>query len=406
MPEQRSAIIIGGGIIGVTGAYALAREGWRVQLVEAYGDVALGASLGNGRQLSYSHTNALAHPSILREIPRLVLGRDEAFRIRLTLDPHFLGWVLRFLTQCTTRRNRANTLAGLALAEESRRAMDVLQERHPFPFDRRASGKFVLLRGEGAVAGARASIAAKRAAGLDQRLLTPQEAFAIEPALANSAEPIAAAIYTSSDESGDCRAFASGLARVLGEEYGVEIRCNAQALRLERRGGRSVVTLADGEELSADLAVVSSGYRSNALLAPLGISLPIEPMKGYSFTAPLGNAAPLASVTDAARRIVFTHLGDRMLVAGIAEMGRVDGALDKARLASMIASARASLPEAAVYGEASAGWTGMRPMTPDSLPITQMLAPGIAANTGHGMLGWTMAMGSAGRLASVVRAAT
>jgi D-amino-acid dehydrogenase len=403
---RKSAIIIGGGIIGVTGAYALAREGWRVALVEAHDDVALGASLGNGRQLSYSHTNALAHPSILREIPKLVLGRDEAFRIRLRLDAHFLGWVLRFLGQCTSARSRANTLAGLALAEESRRALDVLQERHPIAFDRRPSGKFVLLRDQGAIAGARASIAAKRAGGLDQRLLTPEEAFAIEPALANSMEPIAAAIYSPGDESGDCRAFTSGLARVLVEEYGARIRCNTLARRLERRGRRSLVTLADGEELGADLVVVSCGYRSNALLAPLGLRLPIEPMKGYSFTAPLGNAAPLASVTDAARRIVFTHLGDRMLVAGIAELGRVDVALDTNRLASMIASARASLPEAAVYSEASEGWAGMRPMTPDSLPITRMLAPGIAANTGHGMLGWTMAMGSAGRLASVVRAAT
>ena len=405
MGEAKSAIIIGGGIIGVTGAYALAREGWQVRVVDALPDVGLGATLGNGRQLSYSHTNALASPAIIKQIPRLVLGMDDAFRIRLRLDRQFVSWVMRFLGQCTSSRNRRNTLAGLELAEESRRAMEQLQAYHPIEFDHRKTGKFVLLRGEDEVESARAGVAAKQAEGVDQRLLTPEEAFAIEPALANASDPIDAAIFTASDESGDCRAFASNLMRTLGGEYGVEFAGGNQATRLERRRGESVVTLANGEELNADLAVVSSGYRSNALLGPLGLRLPIEPMKGYSFTAPLGNAAPLASVTDAKRRIVFTHLGDRMLVAGIAEMGRVDNRLDSARLASMMDAARASLPEAAVYSDASPGWTGMRPMTPNSLPITRMLAPGIAANTGHGMLGWTMAMGSAQRLAKAVRAA-
>ncbi|MEM6585650.1 MAG: FAD-dependent oxidoreductase [Pseudomonadota bacterium] len=405
MGEAKSAIIIGGGIIGVTGAYALAREGWQVRLIDALPDVGLGATLGNGRQLSYSHTNALASPALIKQIPRLVLGLDDAFRIRLKLDRHFVSWVMRFLAQCTASRNRRNTLAGLKLAEESRRAMERLQECHPIEFDNRKTGKFVLLRGEREVEGARSGVAAKQAEGVDQRLLTSEEAFAIEPALANASDPIDAAIFTASDESGDGRAFAANLLRTLGDNYGVEFDGGTAATRLDRRGDASVVTLANGEELSADLAVVSSGYRSNALLGPLGLRLPIEPMKGYSFTAPLGNAAPLASVTDAKRRIVFTHLGDRMLVAGIAEMGRVDDRLDPARLASMMDAARASLPEAAVYSDASPGWTGMRPMTPNSLPITRMLAPGIAANTGHGMLGWTMAMGSAQRLAKAVGAA-
>ena len=116
MPRERSAIIIGGGIIGATGAYALAREGWRVRVIDALPDVGLGTSLGNGRQLSYSHTNALASPAIIWQIPRLVLGMDEAFRIRLRFDRHFMSWVLRFLAQCTGNRNRRNTLASTSSA--------------------------------------------------------------------------------------------------------------------------------------------------------------------------------------------------------------------------------------------------------------------------------------------------
>ena len=402
MPSKKTAIIVGGGIIGATSAYTLARDGWAVRLLEAMPDVALGASFGNGRQLSYSHTSALAAPSIVKQIPRLVWGRDEAFRIRLRFDRHFAGWLVAFLAQCTANRHKRNTLEALELAEASRRAMDHLQEQHPIPFDHRKTGKFVLLRGEEAVANARVSVASKQAQGVDQRLLSPAEAFEIEPALANCAEPIDAAIFTASDESGDCRRFAAELLSWLSEQYEVAFQGSSHAVELRRAHRASVVTLASGEELEADLVVVSSGHRSNELLAPLGHRLPIEPMKGYSFTAPLGNAAPVASVTDAKRRIVFTHLGDRILVAGVAEMGRVDSKVDELRLASMVACARASLPGAAVYSDASPGWAGMRPMTPNSLPIIQMLAPGIAANTGHGMLGWTMAMGSAERLARVV----
>lgn len=404
MGQGASAIIIGGGIIGVTGAYTLAREGWRVRLIDARGDVGLGASLGNGRQLSYSHTNALASPALLPQLPRLALGCDEAFRITPRFDAPFAGWVARFVAQCTRARHRRNTLDALRLAQESRAAMERLLESHAIDFDHRKTGKFVLLRGERELAGARAGLAARRAHGLDQLLLSAEEAFAIEPALANGADPIDGALYTASDESGDCRRFAQAVMALAQEQYGAEFRGQSEAVKIERRGASSVVTLADGEEWQADLVVVSGGYQSNRLLAPLGLRLPIEPMKGYSFTAPLGNAAPVASVTDARRRIVFTHLGDRMLVAGIAEMGRVTGDVEPDRLASMVRAARASLPEAAVYGEADAGWAGMRPMTPDSLPVTRLLAPGIAANTGHGMLGWTLAMGSAERLARVVRA--
>ena len=162
MSRDKSAIIVGGGIIGVTGAYALAREGWRVRVLDAAPDVGMGASFGNGRQLSYSHTNALASPGLLTQIPRLALGLDEAFRIRLKFDGNFARWVAGFLAQCTARRNKRNTLEALELAEQSRRAMERLQEHLPIQFDHRKTGKFVLLRGEKEVASARAGVSVRK----------------------------------------------------------------------------------------------------------------------------------------------------------------------------------------------------------------------------------------------------
>ncbi|MEZ5681666.1 MAG: FAD-dependent oxidoreductase [Erythrobacter sp.] len=402
MGQARTALVIGGGVIGVTSAYMLSRDGWKVRLIEREGGLAKGASLGNGRQLSYSHTNALANPGLLPQIPGLLLGCNEAFRLSLRPDLRFADWSLRMLANATGSAYRRNTLETLALAVRSQRAMETLLDRHPFEFDRRKAGKLVLLRTEKEIRSARASVELKTATGLRQELLDANEACEIEPALAQSSDPATAAIYSPDDETGDCAAFTQGLFDVAATEYGLELLANTTVSQLERKNGRTNVAVANGEVLEADLVVVANGDAAADLLAHLGHRVPIEPMKGYSFTAPIGNSPPQVSITDSKRRIVFTNIGNRMLVAGIAEMGRLDGAIDQERLASMQDSARESLPEAALYSESDHGWVGFRPMTPNSQPITRMLEPGLAINSGHGMLGWTLAMGSAERLSELV----
>lgn len=405
MGNQRSAIVVGGGIIGATSAYALARRGWRVQLIDREAQAAQGASLGNGRQLSYSHTNALASPAILREIPRLVLGCDEAFKLRLKLDRTFLSWILQFLANCTSAANRKNTLETLELADRSRAAMEQLLEQHPIEFERRQTGKLVLLRSQAELNAARSSLEMKRLAGLEQAMLSYQEASLLEPALEQVREIFLGALYAPGDETGNCAEFARNLIALCEDQFGVEFHTLSRVIGVDRKCGRSVVVLDSGEERQADLVVMANGHAINQLLGPLNHRLPVEPMKGYSFTAPVGNAAPRVSVTDQKKRIVFTNLGDRMLVAGIAELGASDIRVDRLRLQSVIAAARDSLPEAAVYSEADGGWAGIRPMTPNSRPFIRMLEPGIAVNAGHGMLGWTLAMGSAEKLCEVVESA-
>jgi len=402
MGKRRTALVIGGGIVGVTSAYALAREGWRVQILERNEDVGLGASLGNGRQLSYSHTNALGSPRMIPQIPGLLLGMNEAFRLSLRPDLQFFEWLLRFLANSTGSAYRRNTLQTLLLANESREAMDRLLKRHAIEFDRCKVGKLVLLRGRREVEAARESMELKQKAGLRQTLLNPEEATEIEPALAQSPDPVTAALYAPDDETGDCRLFASELAALIQREYDVEILTGREAILLERKANESLVRLDSGETLPAEQVVIASGYCASQLLSPLGHSLPITPMKGYSFTAPIGNAPPQVSITDNKRRIVFTRTGDRLLIAGIAEIGMLDNSVDPARLESMKQAARQSLPEAADYSTANAGWAGLRPMTPNSQPIIRQLETGIAVNAGHGMLGWTLAMGSAERLSRVV----
>ena len=402
MGQARTALVIGGGIIGVSSAFALAQNGWRARIVDARAGIAEGASLGNGRQLSYSHTSALASPAILAQSPRLLFGCDDAFRFRPRMDGGFARWAAEFLANCTNKAHKKNTLETLQLAEQSRSMMERVLTRFPIAFNHKVSGKLVLLRGDRELQSARRSMETKRKAGLDQHLLSPSEARDIEPALERLDEEFLGALYSPDDAAGDCHAFAKGLFETGKREFGMQFRGQAKVERVIPRNGQQIVALECGEELAADLVVIANGHQVNGLLKPLGHWLPIEPMKGYSFTAPIGNAAPIASVTDQKRRIVFTNLGDRMLVAGIAEMGRMDNQIDPSRLRSMIDAARECLPEAAVYDQADMGWVGLRPMTPNSQPITRMIEPGIAVNGGHGMLGWTLAMGSAERLAALV----
>lgn len=402
MGKPRTALVIGGGIIGVTSAWALARDGWQVRLIERNADLAQEASLGNGRQLSYSHTNALGNPKMLPQIPGLLMGCNEAFRISLRPDLEFASWLLRFLGNSTARAYRKNTLETLALANRSRDAMEQLLEKHAIDFDRRKAGKLVLLRGENEVSSARESMEMKNQAGLKQVLLSREEAIEVEPALSQSPDPISAALFAPDDETGDCNAFAQGLCRVAQEEYGLELLTGRNVRRIERGRSETAVEFDNGDVASADLAVVANGHSVDRLLAPLGYNLPIEPMKGYSFTAPIGNSPPKVSITDSKRRIVFTNIGDRMLVAGIAEIGKPSTAVDPERLETMKRAAHAALPEAAVYSDADDGWAGFRPMTPSSQPIIRQFERGIAVNAGHGMLGWTLAMGSAEKLAETV----
>jgi len=405
MTSEKSAIVVGGGIIGVTSAYTLARDGWRVTLIERNHAVGLGASFGNGRQLSYSHTSALASPTLLAHLPQLVLGHDEALRVNFSFDAQLLGWTARFLANCTTRAHRRNTRAVSMLAVRSREAMARLLAKHPLDFDRRRSGKMVLLHSGNDLRAARQMQAINAVSGIEQRLLEPEEAIREEPALAQCTDQLVGALYSPGDETGNCQAFAAALLRVLKEKFDVSFRHGEEVDGVTPSSSGAVVKLASGGEMSTDLVVIANGDRANDLAAPLGVRCPIQPMKGYSFIAPAGPEAPRRSITDPTRRIVFTNLGDEMLVAGNAELGPTDCAIEAGPLQSMIAAARSALPMAADYAKVHSGWAGYRPLTPNSQPITRMVKPGIAVNAGHGMLGWTLAMGSAERLAEIVRKA-
>ncbi|HEY8605308.1 FAD-dependent oxidoreductase [Tsuneonella suprasediminis] len=399
--KSTDVLVLGAGIVGITTAYALARRGFSVTIADREAGPAQGASFANGAQLSYAYTDALAQPSLLRKMPFLFAGLDPAFRVRLSLDPDFFRWGLAFLQNCTQAQFDSNTLATLRLGLESQAAMADLRERHPFDFAHTVPGKMHIFRDEGSLNHSRTVAALKRSAGVKQEILTSAQAVAIEPAL-HDAGPIAGALWTPSDEIGDPYGFCKGLLAVLVDRYGVKTAFRFSAAQITQKRDAVIVVDEEGNELSASNVVVCFGAQTPRLLAPLGIRPPIVAMKGYSFTALPGKYAPTVSITDAARKIVYCRLGNSMRVAGLAELNNNDPAPDPARLRHLIDQAKAAMPYAVDYETIGSGWAGLRPMTPNSQPVISQAKQRIFLNVGHGMLGWTLAAGSAERVSALV----
>ena len=394
--------VIGAGVVGVATAYALARRGLRICVIDRAPGPALQTSFANGAQLSYAYTDAMAGPALWKQLPGMLAGRDRAFRTRLSRDPDFWRWGLALLRNASHSRLQENTLATLTLALESRAAMAELLARHPIDFDHRIAGKLHVYYNPASLPAARAMIERKRPFGVRQRLLDAEEAIAIEPALAG-ARGIAGVVHSPEEEVGDPWRFATGLLDVLRTHHEVDARFGIDLQQLRRDGAMWRLHSSNGDVVSVPNVVVCAGIASKSLLRTLGLRVPLMAVKGYSFTAPCGANAPSASITDTARKLVFCRLGDRIRVAGLADLNHWDATPDPARVADLVAMARESLPEAADYHRIESDWAGLRPMTPWSSPIIRRAGDGLVLNIGHGMLGWTLAMGSGERAANLLQ---
>jgi D-amino-acid dehydrogenase len=399
--ERCEALVLGAGVVGISTAYALARRGVAVTVVDRAPEAGLGTSFANGGQLSYAYTDALASPALLRKLPALLAMTDPAFRLKPSFDPAFVRWGIELLRNCNAERFMNNTLAGLRLALESRAAMHALLDRHPLKFGHALAGKLHLYEDDASLHAAARMVEAKRAAGAEQEVLTPAEAAKVEPALDAIAGRLSGAVYSPQEEVGDPYLFCTALLRTLQADYGARVRLGAPVSSLDLSGAEPVAVVG-GQPIRARHIALCTGVDTPVVLAGTGIRVPIWPMKGYSVTAPLGPAAPNVSITDVSRKLVFCRLSGRMRIAGLADLGTRDLAVDPRRLASLLASAESALPDAANYQAIDSAWSGLRPMTPSSLPVIRKARPGFVLNVGHGALGWTYAMGAGERAADLL----
>lgn len=395
-------VVVGAGVIGVTTAYYLSRAGCEVTVIDRAHEVAAGASHANGGQLSYSFTDALAKPAFVTKIPALIAGRDRGSHVHLS--PDLLSWGCRFLAQCTRNKAKRNTIAVLQTAMRSAQLLQELRRNVEFDFSHRTAGKLVILSDKDDLAAAKQSSRTKNEHGCDTEILTQSESIQLEPALASLSQTFPGAVYSRSDEVADARLFTLRLKDWLEKTGSVRFRLGADVENIPRHGDRVRSVCVAGEEIGADATIVCTGAWSKTLLRPLGINPHIYPVRGYSVTLPPGEQAPNVSVTALKQRIVFSRINGTMRIAGFADFGGYSTDRDSERLRTLVDVAREFAPQAADYDATErADWGGFRPMTPTGQPRTGPTSlAGLYLNTGHGMLGWTLACASGYDIAQTV----
>ena len=400
-------IVLGAGVIGTASAWYLSRAGHEVHLVDRRDGPGLETSFANGGQVSVCHAEPWANPGAPLRIARWLAREDAPLLFRLRADPAQWSWGLRFLYECFAWRTRENVPQILAMAFHGRRKLQELRAETGIEYEQSTRGILHYYTDRAEYAAACKAAALMRRHGLDRTPRTADEAVALEPALAACASRIVGATYTPSDESGDAYLFTARLAE-LAQARGVRLRMGHEirGLRATRDGVSGVVVAgAEGEEtLAGDAYVVALGAWSPLLTRPLGLHLPVYPAKGYSATLAVADPAkaPSVSLTDDEAKIVISRLGDRLRVAGTAELSGWSTDLNPVRCEALVKRISALFPEAC-HWDRPEYWAGLRPSTPSNVPLVgPTRIPRLWLNTGHGTLGWTMACGSGAALADLM----
>lgn len=412
--------VLGAGVVGLATAWTLANQGHEVTVLDRHGP-GEGTTRANGAQLSYAHVQPLANPSVWAQLPKLLTEAESPLSWELQADPKQWWWLAQFLAACRQGRTDRTTRELLTLAAESRLGYDALLAETDLACEFNDHGKLVLYPDQASMRAAERQLGLQHALGAPpQQLLGVAETMAVEPALRQSTAAFAGALYTPSECAIDPHLLCVGLAQRL-QQRGVRVLSGRTVDGWRVSGGRVRAVRTATGELEAEAFVVALGLGSRDVVKPLGLRLPLYPLKGYSVTVPLNAEpeaaaadaeagavhAPRVSVTDAARRVVFARLGNRLRVAGMVEL--VGERMDiPARRIQQLQSCGASWwPHAADWASAAQAspWAGLRPATPTGLPLLGRL-PGapqnLLLNTGHGPLGLTLAFGSAQRLARLL----
>jgi len=397
--------VLGAGVVGVTGAWYLARAGHEVTVIDRQPEVARETSFANGGQVSAGHAEPWAKPSVVPKVFRW-LGREDApllFRPRADLRQWL--WGARFALECLPGRFERNTRQLAGLARYSRACLATLREEERLDYHRVGRGILHFCDAQRDFDALAAHAVEMRRLGIARVIKSGAECLALEPALRDSTVNVVGGVHSPEDESGDAREFTIQLAARL-RALGARILTDTVVAGLDVEAGKvSAVRTAVGR-IEADAVVVSLGSYSPLLLAPLGISIPVYPLKGYSVTLPLPReleaAAPTVSLTDEAHKLVISRFDDRLRCAGTAELTGYDTAVNALRCEAILDRLRKLFPRLSGAG-APSFWAGLRPATPNNVPlIGPTRYPNLFLNTGHGTLGWTLAAGSGRALADLV----
>ncbi len=401
-------IVLGAGVVGTTSAYFLNRLGCEVTVVDRQAAAAAETSFANGGQISVSHAEPWANPAAPLKVLRWLAREDAPLLFRLRADMRQWLWGLAFLRECTPGRTRRNIEQIVRLGMFSRDKLQQLRRDTGIAYDHLERGILHFYTDAKEFDGALAPAQQMRDLGCERRVISADEAVALEPALAHIRSRLAGATYTCADESGDARRFTTELARHCAAA-GVRFLFSHDIKALRRQGtdiDHVEVTDSQGRfaRLKADAYVLAAGSFSPLLAAPVGVRLNIYPAKGYSVTLPVADPslAYQVALTDDERKLVFSRLGDRLRIAGTAELNGYDRGFNRVRCDAFVKRVEELFPGA---GDASRAefWAGLRPATPSNVPyIGRSRVRNLFLNTGHGTLGWTHACGSGHALADIV----
>jgi D-amino-acid dehydrogenase len=395
-------LVLGAGVIGVTTAWFLSKSGHEVTVVDRQPGAGLETSFANGGQISVSHAEPWANPAAPLKVLKWLAQEDAPLLFRLRPDLRQWLWGLAFLRECLPGRARRNIRQIVTLGLYSRATLQSLREETGIEYDHLTRGILHFYTSQAEFDAALEPARVMREHGCDIEMLDADRCIEIEPALRSARHLLVGGSMTTADESGDAHKFTLRLA-ALAAARGVRfLQGNVHALA--RAGGRIDGVRVENQTMKADAYVVSLGAYSPLLTRPVGVDLNIYPAKGYSATVPVRDAARAFSVslTDDEYKLVFSRLGERLRIAGTAELNGYHTGLNETRCRALLRRTEQLFPGAG-DGERAEFWTGLRPATPSNVPyIGGTRYPNLFLNTGHGTLGWTHACGSARALADIV----
>jgi D-amino-acid dehydrogenase len=388
-------IVLGSGVIGTTTAYYLAKAGHEVTVIDRQPEAGLETSFANAGEVSPGYASPWAGPGVPAKAVKWLLMQHSPLVVRPALDPQMWRWMFQMLANCNTTSYQRNKGRMVRLAEYSRDCLVQLRSDTGISYDERSQGTLQVFRTQKQLDGAQGDIAVLKEYGVPYELLDPKGCTVSEPALARVSEKIVGGLRLPGDETGDCFKFTQSLAR-MAAALGVVFKHGVTIEGLLAQGDSIKGVRTSEGEFTGDQFVLALGSYSPKLLRPLGIDIPVYPVKGYSITIPIVDAAgaPESTIMDESFKVAITRLGDRIRVGGTAEIAGYDLALREPRRDTLVHSVTSLFPNGGDTSQAKF-WCGLRPMTPDGTPIIgKTKYRNLMLNTGHGTLGWTMACGS------------
>ena len=400
-------LVLGGGVIGVASAYYLAKARHEVTVVDRQSGPALETSFGNAGEVSPGYSAPWAGPGVPIKAIKWMLMQHSPLVIWPMFDPAMWRWGAMMLANCTAKAYALNKSRMVPLAEYSRDCLKALRAETGIAYDDRAQGTLQLFRTQKQLDSIGGDVAILKQYGVPFEVLDRAGFTAVEPALKLTQEKFVGALRLPNDETGDCHLFSNRLAE-MAAALGVQFKWNTRIDGLQVGGGAITGVFTDAGLLSADKVVVALGSHSAGLLAPVGIRIPVYPVKGYSITVPITDAsgAPESTVMDETHKVAVTRLGDRIRVGGTAELAGYSLNLREARRATLNHVVTDLFPRGGDVSQASF-WCGLRPMTPDGTPLVGTTpVQNLLLATGHGTLGWTMSAGTGRVIADLVSGRT